>query len=325
MSLTIFEREYTNLAGEVEHQIERVSDGSIVKRFDLTPSPSSPEDIVCPHFLELKWATGCNYNCAWCYLQGTCRMLPYRTRLHQKGRDKIHRHLEALFGHNGSEQGNGAGPQLLNSGELADSLAAEDDKKPFSQFIIPLFNSQDHFQLLMLTKSAAVDNLLRLEGQESTVVSFSVNPPSIAKRWENGAPPPEERLAAATQLVAAGYEVRLRIDPIVPVEDWKKHYDELLNLIFRLFRPERITLGSLRGLQSTINNAPDKSWTEYLAEKSPWGRRVDSGVREEAFAYILQRLATEWDYSDVALCKEPMSTWQALGLDHTQIRCNCTT
>ena len=178
--------------------------------------------------------------------------------------------------------------------------------------------------MLMLTKSADVDNLLRREGQRATIASFSVNPPSVAKKWEKGAPPPEERLAAAAKLAAAGYQVRLRIDPIVPVNNWKKEYNELLNQIFELFRPDRITLGSLRGLQSTINNARDKSWTEYLTEKSPWGRRIDSGVREEAFAYILQRLRSTWGYSAVGLCKEPISTWQALGLDYTQIRCNCT-
>ncbi len=323
MPLTLFEKEYTNLLGEDEPKTERVSDGSIIRRFDLTPFPQDPEDIVCPHFLELKWATGCNYQCAWCYLQGTCRMLPYRTRLHEKDRGKIRRHVETLLSHNGSQAESANGIELLNSGELADSLAAEHSPEPFSRFIVPLFEGQEHFKLLMLTKSDYVDNLLSIEGQEFTIVSFSVNPPSVSERWEKGAPPPERRLAAAARLAAAGYEVRLRIDPIVPVARWKQRYDGLLHRIFGLFRPERITLGSLRGLQSTINNARDKSWTEFLSEKSPWGKRVESSLRQETFHYIIQRLNDEWGYSDVAMCKEPVATWDALGLDYRKIRCNC--
>ncbi len=325
MPLTVFEKEYTNLLGKHEPKTERVSDGSIIKRFDLTPFPQEPEDIVCPHFLELKWATGCNYKCAWCYLQGTCRMLPYRTKLHEKDRAKVRLHVETLLNHNGTgtKRYSRNGRELVNSGELADSLATERSSEPFSRFIIPLFQRQDHFKLLMLTKSDYIDNLLDIEGQQSTIVSFSVNPPYVSERWEKGAPPPQRRLAAAGELAAAGYEVRLRIDPIVPVPKWKQRYRGLLQRIFNTFRPERITLGSLRGLQSTINNSRDKSWTTFLSEQSPWGKRVESDLRLEAFAYIIEQLKHEWGYSRVALCKEPVAMWDELELDYKKIRCNC--
>jgi len=175
----------------------------------------------------------------------------------------------------------------------------------------------------MLTKSDYIDNLLDIEGQQSTIVSFSVNPPYVSERWEKGAPPPQRRLAAAGELAAAGYEVRLRIDPIVPVPKWKQRYRGLLQRIFNTFRPERITLGSLRGLQSTINNSRDKSWTTFLSEQSPWGKRVESDLRLEAFAYIIEQLKHEWGYSRVALCKEPVAMWDELELDYKKIRCNC--
>ncbi len=250
-------------------------------------------------------------------------MLPYRTKLHEKDRGKIRRHMETLLSHNGSSTNSANGTELLNSGELADSLAAEHSPEPFSRFIVPLFEGQEHFKLLMLTKSDYIDNLLTVEGQQSTIVSFSVNSPYVSQRWEKGAPPPERRLAAAARLADAGYEVRLRIDPIVPVAKWKQRYRGLLQHILDTFRPERITLGSLRGLQSTINNCRDKSWTEFLSEKSPWGKRVESDLRLETFAYIIELLRHDWGYSDVALCKEPVAMWDGLGLNYKKIRCNC--
>lgn len=58
----------TSLTGEVEKRVVRVGDRSIIKLFDRTPVPTRETDLVCPHFLELKWANGCPFNCAWCYL-----------------------------------------------------------------------------------------------------------------------------------------------------------------------------------------------------------------------------------------------------------------
>jgi hypothetical protein len=28
----------------------------------------TPPGIACPHFFELRWAFGCNFDCQWCYL-----------------------------------------------------------------------------------------------------------------------------------------------------------------------------------------------------------------------------------------------------------------
>ena len=64
-----------DLTGRVEKRIVKVGDGSIIKLFDRTPVPTKKTDVVCPHFLELKWANGCPFSCAWCYLQGTFRPL----------------------------------------------------------------------------------------------------------------------------------------------------------------------------------------------------------------------------------------------------------
>ena len=74
--LTIKTEKYTLLDGKRKTLIQRVGDGSIIVRFDKTPRPTQKTDVVCPHFLELKWGNGCAFNCAWCYLQGTYRFLP---------------------------------------------------------------------------------------------------------------------------------------------------------------------------------------------------------------------------------------------------------
>ncbi len=318
-SLKIKYKEYEMLDGTKRQLVQQVSDGSIIKRFDRTPVPHKSMDAVCPHFLELKWAYGCPFNCAWCYLQGTLRFLPKKTHPVVKDYDKIKLHLESFFDKTLNSE---YPPEILNSGELADSLMHENAENPFSVFIASLFDAQDRHKVLLLTKSDNIDNLLKI-GSNNILPSFTINAYPVAKRWEKGAPDVRKRIEAAEILSDSGYPVRIRIDPIVPIEEWKTGYLQLVDDLFSHFTPERITLGSLRGLQSTINNAKDKSWVEYLSERSNWGKRVDFSTGYSMYRTIIDHLKEEHDYDHVALCKETKGMWEGLGMDYRKIRCNC--
>ena len=309
--------EYTLLNGRRERLVSRVGDGSIVVRFDRTPVPKDLSDVVCPHFLELKWATGCPYKCAWCYLQGTFRFLEYRTKPRPKDFNEVRRHLAAFF------EGDGVRPEILNSGELSDSLLTEKTKRPFSRFIMDVMATQKRHKVLFVTKSADIENLLKISNPEQAIVSFSVNAESVARRWEK-APKVSDRLKAAERLKEAGFEVRIRIDPIVPVTGWTKHYSRLVDTVFERFTPDRITLGSLRGLQSTINNARDKSWIVYLGETSNWGKKIETQMRLDMYSTLIHQLRDDYGFDRVALCKETKAMWGALGLNYRRISCNCT-
>jgi len=329
MSLTPRLKEYLLLNGSRKLLVQQIGDGSIIKRFDTTPYPKNLNDIVCPHYLELKWAIGCPFNCAWCYLQGTLRFQPRWKRPTFKFSresydinpyEKIERHVRAFF----RVILPGKVREVLNTGELADSLMYETVEKPFSKFIIPLFESQKTHKVLFLTKSNYVKNLLEIEKHDQTIISFSLNSYKVAARWEK-APSVQERLKAAKAVFEAGYEVRLRIDPIVPwpANSWKKDYCQLIDDIFKNLYPERITLGSLRGLQSTINFAKDKSWTIFLKETSKWGKRIPFKTRFETFKTIIDYLENEYGYSAFALCKEPRIMWESLVMDWKKCKCNC--
>jgi len=309
-------KEYELLDGSTRLLVQHVGDGSIIRRFDKTPIPVRSTNVVCPHFLELKWAYGCPFDCAWCYLKGTFRFLPTRTKPVVKSYDKIESHIRRFL----SEL---TTPEVLNTGEIADSLMSEGSSQPFSKFIIPIFESQSRHKVLFLTKSNNIRYLLKINSHNQVIISFSFNADEVAKKWERGAPPVARRIEAAKELTKAGYEVRIRIDPIVPLPDWEEHYTSLVDQIFTSFTPERITLGSLRGLQSTINGSTDKSWVEYLKENSNWGKKVDFKTRYEIYASMIKKLKDVYRYEDIALCKETVAMWAKLGMDYRKIRCNC--
>jgi len=307
---------YDCLDGRQRRLVRAVSDGSIIKRFDRIPVPKRGRDIVCPHFLELKWAYGCPYDCAWCYLKGTLRFSPGGARPTIKDPGRIQRDTVAFLESDSD-------PELLNTGEIADSLMCEAGSRSFVRFALPLFEAQSRHKVLFLTKSDRIENLLAAPSHRQAIVSLSLNPREVADRWELRAPRVSDRIAAAKALSSEGYEVRIRIDPLVPVLNWRAAYACLLQDIFANLRPARITLGSLRGLQSTINNCPDKSWVAYLSESSGWGRRVDFGLRCEMFGALIEELRETYSFREVGLCKETVSVCQALGMDYRYIKCNC--
>jgi len=309
-------KRYAHLANDAEVLVHKVNDGSIITRFDRTPLPTESTDIVCPHFVELKWAYGCPFDCSWCYLKGTFRFHPTKAKPVIKDLNKVELHTRTFLEE--VEK-----PEILNTGEIADSLMGEGLSTPFSKFIIPMFEKQNRHKVLFLTKSDNIKNLLEMGSHNQVIVGFSLNADEVAKKWENGAPSVERRIEAGRKLSEAGYEVRVRIDPMVPVPEWGKLYVELIEQLFSNFVPSRITLGSLRGLQTTINGSTDKSWLEYLKEKSNWGKKVDFSIRRNMYATIIDVLKENYNYTDIGLCKETVAMWESLNMDYREIKCNC--
>jgi len=316
-SVSCVYQEIDTIIGGKKRMITDVADGSIITLFDKTPIPKEDTDVVCPHFMELKWANGCNFDCSWCYLNGTLRFRPMGKNPYLKDKEKILAHLEEYLRTEKT-------PSVLNSGELSDSLVYEGKSFSLSKDIIPLFKEQKSHKLLLVSKSSNVSGILKSESQKSIIASFSINALPIAKRWEKKAPSPDLRIKAAKKLHDAGYKVRLRIDPMVPIQTWEKDYSDLVDMVYHNLKPERITFGSLRGLQSTINFCPDKSWTNYLKDRSNWGLKAPDDKRKEMYMMLIDKIREYDSDCDIAMCKETVGMWREIDMDWKKIKCNCT-
>jgi spore photoproduct lyase len=301
----------------------------------------TPKEIVCPHFWEFIWATGCSFRpaCAWCYLQGTFRG-DITPRFFEK--EELEKQLETWF--NDVETlschlaDKASDPQILVSGELADSLMGEQYWKekygmPFSHWIVQSFEKQKKHKVLFLTKSSKVENLLAISPHKQAIVSFSMNAESVAKQWEKGAfavSSIKNRIEMAGKLQDAGYEVRIRIDPMVPILEWEKHYKELVDNIFSRFTPERITIGSLRGLESTIRFCADRTWVSFLSKDTTgWGRKIPDEQRKTMYSTLIGYLKNRYGFSKIGLCKETHEMWRKIEMDAgtspywSECKCNC--
>jgi len=277
----------------------------------VRPFIKTPKHIVCPHFLELNWAYGCPFNCAYCYLRGTFRG---KTKPRVVSLEHVMQALDEAFDYY-------ADPMIFNTGELADSLAEFHDSDipkldpPRIVQLADRFEVQNKHKLLLLTKSHVIDPIIK-RYRKQTIISFSINAHEAWKRWERRTPPPERRIEAARKASEAGYEVRIRIDPIFPIENWQEEYSDLIYLMLSELTPERITLGTPRGLRSTLKYSKDSSWKSYLVEESEWGKKLSYKVRSELYCFIIDKLdALGFDKSKIALCKERKDVWLEVGLD----------
>jgi spore photoproduct lyase len=83
-------------------------------------------------------------------------------------------------------------------------------------------------QLRFTTKFDALDPLLDLPHGGRTRIRFSVNAEPAVRRFEGGTASLAARLQAMRRAALAGYPVGLTVAPIMPIPNWRDHYDRLL-------------------------------------------------------------------------------------------------
>jgi len=269
------------------------------------------KNIVCPHFWELKAWTGCPFNCIYCYLQGTFRGAE-RKRPRIKNEKIIKIYLEEFLAW---AEENGL-IVLLNAGELADSLGVPPYVEKFLGISLPILKKHSKHRILFLTKGGT-DHVKVLEKiprdmRGRFIVSLSINPQVIVERFEIGTASSSDRIEAARLAQEMGFEVRIRIDPMIPVEGWILYYGNLFRELLNKVKPTRITLGTLRALKKTVRYAQDLSWIKYVPEPSPWGKRVERGLRVRMYELAIEILKEHGFKGHIALCKETPKVWQSL-------------
>ena len=259
-------------------------------------------------FWMLTWANGCFYDCAYCWLKAGYHPWSW-TEIHIAERAPIARCLRRFCKRI-------SGSQLLNAGELCDSFVAP-EYIPFMASELKRANEEygRWHRLLLLTKSADPSVLLNEDLSDVVVYSLSVNAEQPARNLERGASPPGSRMRAALKVGEAGYEVRVRVDPIIA--GYEDEYPVLMQHVCSRLQPSVVTLGSLRATPRTWRFLPETIRTQ-LTEKTPWGRGYPLETRLSIYSELVT-VAKEYGVP-VALCKEPLDVWKKLGLKGP---CNC--
>jgi spore photoproduct lyase len=276
--------------------------------------PAGATGMVCCNYLVLNFGSNCPFDCSYCFLQDYLANNPALKVFTNPGAglDEIDGVLRAH-------------PQRtfrVGTGELMDSLAL-DPLTDLSSAIVPFFAERANAVLELKTKSACIDNLLRLDPRERVVVSWSMNTPRLAADEEHGTASFADRVAAAARVQAAGYRVGFHFDPLIAHDGWEDAYRDALVAVFTRVDPRRVawvSLGSLRltprlkaaiKARSAQGLPPSRQVLTGELVPGPDGKqRVWRGLRVKMYRQLLKWLREVDGRMPLYICMEPAAVWE---------------
>ena len=268
-------------------------------------------DHVCCNLWIVNPGEGCPFDCTYCYLQSYLRRNP-TLKLYTNTAEM----LQAIAARAAAEPG-----RLFRvcTGELIDSLVW-DELSDLSLELVPLFARLPNGVLELKSKDSFVDNLLTLrdEHQGHTVVSWSMNAPQVSSHDEALTAPLQERIAAAEQVVEAGYRVGFHFDPLVWFEGWEESYSQTIAEIFARIKPEHVAWVSVSTLRyrSELQNM---MLERFPASKLPFGEqfratdnkwRYVQPIRFKMLSFVWNRLKEVKHDMPVYMCMETSAAWR---------------
>jgi DNA repair photolyase len=278
---------------------------------------------TCPNYWHFSVYGHCFYRCSYCYLAGTRGVWNSPTV-------KIYVNLPEIFQRIDRIANRFARATAFYHGKLQDGLSL-DPLTAYSPVLVSFFARHRIARQVILTKSNSVERLLGLEHRDHTTLSWSLNPPEIAREFETDAPSIETRIAAMQKVAEAGYPIRANVMPLIPVSGWEKMYGQFLRDLLTRIPIRRLTLGGI-----CIYRNAQKLMERTLGQKNDISRRIaDDGAACDGRARYGRELRTRMYLRllrvareirpdlQLALCLEDRSVWNSV---HTEVGlgpCNC--
>ncbi|MBM9577484.1 DNA photolyase [Leptospira sp. 201903070] len=197
----------------------------------------------------------CLYNCSYCYLQG---MYPSANLVvFVNNEDYIQETKEQL---------KLSKPLYLCISYDTDLLALESTLGYCKEWIL-FANSNPDLILELRTKSANFKSISHLKATENIILAWTLSPESVITEHEPLTPRLSSRLKNIKEALDAGWQVRLCLDPILGIPDWKKVYSEFVQKIFEEIdgnRLREISLGVFRMNSDYFKNSKKRRPDSYL-------------------------------------------------------------
>ncbi len=278
---------------------------------------------TCPNYWHFSPTGFCFYDCQYCYLAGTATVWHSPTI-------RVYVNLEEIVAKIDHTARTLATPTAFYIGKLQDGLSL-DPLTGYSSVLVPFFARHPYARQVLLTKSAEVNQLLNLEHNGNTNLSWSLNPPEVSETFERNLPTIQERLTAMQQASEAGYPVRAVLMPIIPVENWREKYARFIEELLSTVPLARLTMGGICSYKGATRLMEQKLGKSNLisenfvsdTESSDGRRRYPFELRVEMYRYLIETARRVQPDLELALCLEEPLVWEALDLAASRGRCNC--
>lgn len=251
---------------------------------------------VCNSGYEIHTTFGCPHSCTYCHVGNALTIMLDVEKFIEK--------LSVLMKNN-------LWQKLYKYDNQGDVLTLEPEYCATKK-IVEHFSRTDKY-LMLYTKSDNVDHLMNLDHKGHTLVCWTITCEEAARKYELGAPTMEERIGAARKCWVAGYGVRVRFSPIIPIKGWKEKNAEMIGQVFTNVRPEVVCLETLCHMNREqydelfmdLEYEPQEEITEY--------ELYSHENRREIYEFFINEIRKHDKKTRIALCLETEKMWQDLG------------
>ena len=276
----------------------------------------------CQSALELNLVSGCVFRCAYC---GFGRRLIFSL--------DVERFMDGL-----DEQFAKYPRQSLYKFSNMTDLPPFEPELDALPPVVERFAREEGRYVMLFTKGDNVDFLLGLDHRGHTVISWSLSSHSVSREIEKRTATMQERIAAMAKAQAAGYLVRARLSPIVPVRDWREEYRHLFETLFAQAKPDVVTLEllgwfdfeDLPQLMPLDLLDPDAVADAEAAADELKGQHqgpFTAKTHQEVYEFCVDEVKRISPNTPMSVCHGTPAVWSMLtpkvGMTPTNYLCNC--
>jgi len=289
--------------------------------------------IICHSAWQLHTIEGCPMRCAYCWFGGANRVLV-----------NIEEYMDHL-----DEICERPPQQRLYKWDNRSDVSCFEPEYGASELLVDYFSKKAGKYLeIYVGKTDNVEHLISLDHKGKTILQWSVSPKTQSIALEPETASWKERIEAAKVCQEAGYIIRYRFSPMIPVKGWEEEYEELVDLIFRQTEPDVISLCPFGWMDWDVTRSCldlsklDPQYVAAMEAEAPFLRKrgftAGGGhpIPHDARAYLLKKvidaIRSRHPTIPIALCLETLEMWslfqRELGMPMDPERkssyfCNC--
>ncbi|PJZ38066.1 DNA photolyase [Leptospira levettii] len=211
------------------------------KEHFLYPGSDFSPNFSHKYFYYNTLALNCIYDCEYCYLQG---MFPSANLVLFVNWEDFFTETKKFLDNHGS---------LYLALSYDTDLLALESFFPATKSWIQFASTEPNLTLEIRTKSTNFQSIAHLTPNPNIILAWTISPQIVIDTIEHGTPSLQARIKTIQKTIEAGWKVRVCIDPVLRIPDWKIHYQSLAELLGKELNPKGITELSVGGFRMNLD------------------------------------------------------------------------
>ena len=281
-------------------------------------------DQICRSRYQFDTIYGCPHGCIYC--EGGMVAVVFVNL-----EDFLARHVDPIVRENRWQK------VFMFNSCLTDTLCFEPEYG-LSELLAEYFAGTTDQYYLIHSKSANVDFLREIDHRGHTILLWSLTGDTFGPVLEPGTGTLDERILAAKKCAEAGYTIRFKFKPIVPIRGWRNECRRMIERVFAETRPDNLAMCmlawmSFEQLKSILDPAIlDPDFVRAAEESAGSLKGLMEGPfphdsRAEVYRFYFEEIRKHDREIPVALCTETPGMWKEfkglLGVGPRRYVCGC--